>query len=250
MTAIIARPQNDWLARLRTIMVLRPGQRVVNLPGVGVSVSRRAVSSAAAAWWEAGGASGCVAAYDSVAASKASSAVNRASPGTYDMTEVGTVTWSSGAWSGFSAANYWNTGVTPASGYSMIVQFAGRVTATWQEVAGSAGTTSTRFRVAPVSPLNAGQRYYGYGSINQSVTGAVASGIMALTPTGGYYNGSSDGAISPSWIGTPVSIFVGNYSVNGTASGAAWSGTVQRLAIYNNNIAAYISAITAAMSAL
>lgn len=53
MTATIAlpypaRPRNGWLARLRTIMVLRGGHRVVNLPGAGVSVSRRAVSSGAA----------------------------------------------------------------------------------------------------------------------------------------------------------------------------------------------------------
>lgn len=46
MTVTIARPRTDWLNRLRTIMVLRPGQRVAHLPGVGVSVSRRAVSSA------------------------------------------------------------------------------------------------------------------------------------------------------------------------------------------------------------
>lgn len=45
-TIALPRPRNDWLARLRTIIVLRGGQRVVNVPGVGVSVSRRAVASA------------------------------------------------------------------------------------------------------------------------------------------------------------------------------------------------------------
>jgi len=45
MTATSLLPRTDWLSRLRTIMVLRPGQRVVNVPGIGVSTSRRAVAS-------------------------------------------------------------------------------------------------------------------------------------------------------------------------------------------------------------
>ena len=38
MTATTLLPRLDWLSRLRTIMVLRPGQRVVHVPGIGVSV--------------------------------------------------------------------------------------------------------------------------------------------------------------------------------------------------------------------
>lgn len=250
MTATIAlRARTDWLARLRTIMVLRPGHRVVNIPGDAVSVSRRAVSSGTP-WWLAGGAPTPVAVYDSVAGSKAASAINRANPGTYDLSEAGTVTWSSGAWSGFSGANCWNTGITPADGYSMIVQFADRATSTWQEIAGSVGTGSTRFRCAGVSVLNTAQRYYGYGSTNQSVGTTVSSGIMALTPTGGYYNGSSDGTITPTWSGTAQPIFVGTHNANGTPSASAWTGSIQRLAIYSSNIAAYVAALSAAMATL
>lgn len=50
MTATIAlprQPHSDWLNRLRTIMVLRGGQRVVSISGGAVSVSRRAVSGGA-----------------------------------------------------------------------------------------------------------------------------------------------------------------------------------------------------------
>lgn len=250
MTATTLLPRFDWLSRLRTIMVLRPGQRVVNVPGIGVSVSRRAVSSGAADWWTADGAPGCVAAYDSVAASKAASQVNRVTPGTLDMVEAGTVTWLSGAWSGFSDANYFNTGVIPANGYSMIAQFADGSGATWREVCGSSSSGSTHFRIAPVSPLNSTQRYYGYANINQSVATAVTAGIMALTATGGYYNGSSDGAVTTSWSGTGVAIFVGMYNNNGSPNMAWWNGSIQRLAIYSGNIAAYVAAITAAMAAL
>ena len=47
--------------------IIRPGQRVVHVPGLGVRVSRRTVSSGAGNWWEAGGASGAVAG-DAIAA--------------------------------------------------------------------------------------------------------------------------------------------------------------------------------------
>jgi hypothetical protein len=223
------------------------------IPGYGVSVraGRNTLHAGGGVdWWLAGGASPPIAVYDSVAASKAASLVNLANAGTYDATEAGTVTWSSGYWSGFSATNYLVTGVTPANGYSMIAQFSDRSTATWQEVAGSVGTTSTRFRLAPVSALNPAQRYYGYGNVNQSVASSVTAGVMAVTPTGGYYNGSSDGAISVGWTGTPVAIFIGGYNNNGAPANVYWTGKIQRVAIYDYNIAAYVASISAAMAAL
>ena len=49
-TTLLPRP--DWLSRLRSIMVLRPGQRVAHVPGIGVRASRRAVSAGGAVdWW-------------------------------------------------------------------------------------------------------------------------------------------------------------------------------------------------------
>ena len=46
------------------VSVLRPGQRIINIPGIGVQTSRRAVSVAAAAdWWAAGGAPTPIAVY-------------------------------------------------------------------------------------------------------------------------------------------------------------------------------------------
>lgn len=206
-------------------------------------------AAGAAAWWLAGGAPAPVTAYDSIAASKAASLVNLVNPGTYDMTEIGTVTWSSGAWSGFTTSNYWRTGITPADGYSMIVQFADGSGVSAIDIAGSRGSGSARFRLSPISVLNNSQRYYGYGSVNQSVASRVYSGIMALTPTGGWYNGSSDGVISPTWSGTPYEIFLGCYNNIGTPTGA-WNGSVQRFAIWSSNIAAYVAALTAAMAAL
>ena len=65
--------------------ILRPGQRILNIPGIGISASRRAVASAAAAdWWAVAGKT-CVAAYQPKgAADLAASYVNLANPGTYD----------------------------------------------------------------------------------------------------------------------------------------------------------------------
>lgn len=211
----------------------------------------RAAAAAAPAWYVVAGKT-CVAAYDSVAASKAVSQINLASPGVFDMVEAGTVTWASGSWSGFSNANYFNTGVTPGNGYSMIVRFADGSGSTWREIAGSLGTGSTRFRLLPMGVADPSKRAYSYGGTTQYAGAAAFSGVMALTPGQGYYNGVADGASwAVSWSGTPVPVFIGTWNNNGTPSNAAWNGSIQAIAIYSATLTAgEVAAVSAAMAAL
>lgn len=126
---------SDWLARLRSIMVLRPGQRVAHLPGIGVSVSRRAVSSGAAAdWWDDNGAiSGCVAAYQAKgAASLAASYVNLANPGTYDATVpagVSAPTWAASTGWGVDSTHRLTTNVVAQGTWTIICRIGSYVEA-------------------------------------------------------------------------------------------------------------------------
>lgn len=79
-------------------------------------------------WWLAGGIdpSSVDGAYVALgAASKAASLINLADPGTNDLTEAGTVTWSAVAgWSGFSAANYLQSAFPPDDNRGIILRVA------------------------------------------------------------------------------------------------------------------------------
>jgi hypothetical protein len=222
--------------------------RVLNI-GLSLGVRRRG-GAAATPWWLEGGAPAPVGAWDAAAAaSKAASLVNQVNAGTFDLTEAGTVSWTAGTgWHGFSNVIYFDSGITPVTGYSMICQFSGgSVKAAGCEVAGNSNATDGRFRLGPISAANNAQRLYAYGSSLVSTATAVTSGVMAITPTNMYYNGVSDASGTYTISATSASIFIGttrNY-LNGF-----WNGNIQRIAIYDYNIASYAAAITAAMAAL
>lgn len=79
-------------------------------------INSRRVSAGAGGWWLAGGieAAKCWFAYQGKSASdKASSLVNLANPGTNNLTEIGTVGWSTAGWSGFNSSNYFQVSNTP-----------------------------------------------------------------------------------------------------------------------------------------
>ena len=149
-------------------------------------------------------------------------------------TAVGSPAFASATgWSGFSAANYFSTGVIPAAGYSMIVQFAGGSGTAWSEVAGSLGSGTTRFRIHAKFVNNPAARGYSFAGVSQQGGASVNSGVMAITPGQGFFNGLPDHTpFSPSWSGTAADIFIGTYNGNGTASNAFWTGAIGSCVIY------------------
>lgn len=182
---------------------------------------------------------GIVAAYQPVAAPDPFAARQNVSndarqAGVYAAQQVGAPVWTGAlGWSGFGAGNYLATGITPSATHSMIVSFAGGSGTVWAEVAGSVGTTSTRFRLAPTYVLDTAKRGYHFGAANQAGGARAYAGVLALTPGQGYYNGIADHApFTVSWSGTPTAIFIGTYNNNGTpASGNYWTGSIGACAI-------------------
>lgn len=255
MTATIALPRTDWLSRLRTIM-LRPGQRVVMLPGDGMSVSRRAVSSGAVAWWLEGGisAANAIAAYQPKnAASLAASYVNLANPGTYDAAPGVAPTFNAATgWTFNGSTQYLTTGVVPENnqGWSAIVRWSDLgssgflgISASWQagRAVGFAWNTTT----TPDTYY-----YYNGGVMNAGAVRTVQTGVSAVAGNTAYFDGSVDGTAIPSAAGVNTYDFwIGWNDVGVPYLGGAFK--VQAAAIYDTVLTAFqVAALSAAMAAL
>lgn len=249
MTATIARPRIDWLARLRSVMVLRPGQRVAHVPGIGVRASRRAVSSGAVDWWLAGGAPTPVAVYQPIgAASLAASYVNLVNPGTYDAAPGTAPSFDAATGWGFTARTQWlNTGIVPNNNWSVLARYS--------DISGSGnyylfgtyqGYTLTHFSIIPTQ---SGSVYYLYAAA-LAVAPALTAGVLGFAGKTAYRNGSADGTIPAGSISTSTPIAIGNLNYSGRTYGII--GNIQAFVIWNTstNHATWMPAVSAAMAAL
>ena len=222
--------------------MLRPGQRMVHLPGIGITTSRRAVSAATANWWEAGGATGCVAAYQPKgAASLAASYSNLANPGTYDAAPGVAPTWdATNGWI-FSGSQYLTTGSAPiAHTYTVAVVFTGAPSAV-QVIFGYFGALA--FRIIPNRLTNG----VGYGQTY--VAPGLAAGVLVLAGQNGYRNGSLDTAAANVGSGTSADPYIAAQNQGGPV--AYYAGNIQALGIWNNVLdGTKAAAVSTAMAAL
>jgi len=257
MTATIAlprQPHSDWLARLRTIMVLRPGQRVVNVPGIGVSVSRRAVASGGVDWWLAGGAPTPVAVYQPKgAASLAASYVNLANPGTYDAAPGVAPMWAAETgWTFNGSTQYLDTGYAAAntSNKSLIVRYSGVVASSFGALVGVLdGPASKGWGMQPWRDGTTNVLYISGGSAKQ-VSPQLAAGVLAIAGTQAYRNGVADGTAWTYTTWTPYhTVYIGMW--RGTLNVSYLACSVQAVAIYETTLTApQVAAVSAAMAAL
>ncbi len=177
------------------------------------------------------------------AASYANSKLNLAAPGTRDATEGVAPAWASGTgWIGDGATTYLDTGIivpTPVT-YSMIASFTGIVS---NAVRGD-GMGNGRIDVFP--NWFAGRRYRnGNISILTITGGAVASAVLAVTPSATFINGVSDGALATDNQTSAVNIRMLR-SVT-----TYLTGNVTACAVYNVPLtAAQAAAISAAMAVI
>lgn len=250
MTSTIALPRTDWLARLRTIMVLRPGQRVVQVPGAGVSVSRRAVSAPGSGnWWEAGSAPTPVAVYQPKgAASLAASYVNLANPGTYNAAPGVAPTFDAATgWTFNGSTQYLTTGITPGSAtWSALCRFSGGTTTGYKIVFGTryTGATSQLFEIFQQGD---GVSYYANGGFVS--TARVVAGVLSLAGKSAYKNGVADGTISAGELSAIGDIYIGGTHAS-TGAMFYFTGNVQAVAVWNTstNHATWMPAVSAAVA--
>jgi hypothetical protein len=216
----------------------------------GPHVSAGMWPSSASNWWEAGGATGCVAAYQPKgAASYAASLVNLANPGTYNLTE----TAASPIW---DAAVGWTfvpamddarlaMGISVSSGYTAICRHDNESTSNRSPFGHS---SSPRF--LSVSSYLTGV-YFSWGTQDGFDDGGEErdDGVIAMaTGAGGYGY----------WNGVPrlaLSAFTGstsNFYIGGTVGSTYfYFGSVKAIAVYNNMLdGTKVAAVSAAMAAL
>lgn len=233
------------------MMTLRPGQRIVNIPGIGVQTSRRAVSVAAAAWWLAGGAPTPIAVYQPKgAASLAASYVNLVNPGTYDAA-LGTEPSFDAAtgWTFNGTDQYLATGINPnAQTWSYLIRFSDcAIVDAFQYIFGRTGTGCN---VAFGTSESAGNlSYYNGGSLIKSTR--LSSGVLAMAGASAYRNGVAEIGTIGAYSGTTAnSLWIG--AISGGTFGNVPAHKTQAVAIWNTstNHATWIPAVSAAMAAL
>ena len=229
------------------VSVLRPGQRILNIPGYGVQTSRRAVASGAAAWWLAGGAPTPVAVWQPIrAASLAASYLRVAGSGGYaniDPTVVGGVapTFNTATgWTGNGSSMYLRTGFTPAADWSALVAYSNA------NAGGNAlgARNTSRMEIRPDTGSN--QVQYGNGGVI-TVTPKLSTGILAVAGLVGYRNGVQDTTSIPAWTGAANEIYLLGTDFGGGVLGY-FSGSVQAVAFWDTSTghATWMPAVMAA----
>ena len=221
----------------------------------GISPLGRGVRRpAAGGWWLSGGiaAANCIAAYQPKgAADYATSKVNLANPGTYDAADGAAYpTWdSTNGWKFLaSSSQYLDTGIAPADGYSVAFRFTDATSEGYPVSVLQNIPNNCYFELN--ARLGTDMRFLYGDKVLTVAGGAKTSGLMIMTPTNGYYNGSSVGSIPAyTWNGTAYKILIGARNVNGTPSGYS-NIYVQAVAFYNINISSYVAALNTAMAAL
>lgn len=192
-------------------------------------------------WWLSGGiaAADCVAAYSAKgAASYAASKINLNNPGVHDATDGVAPTWNAiNGWTGNGTTQYLVTDIYVTQAYSMICRFSGLTNG--GVVGGS--RNGGRFYVVP---NDAGPDIqYGHGAARADVSPAITSGIVALTPTGGYRNGALDAPLSGGAFtcADAINILRRGDTINYLA------GSIQHFALYKIDISSYVAALCAAI---
>ena len=212
----------------------------------------QAAKAAGGGWWDLNGTlTSCVAAYQAKgAADEATSYVNLANSGTYDLTVSGTVGWdATNGWGVFSTSNYLNTGITAGQLWSAIVRHTNSNTTDLQFVFGTDSSTNRRFYIFPAFSGNT----IAFGAGGYSTISGVQTynGVTAIAGRRGYINGNYVGVeTNAAYSGDaeyPLLIGIAN---NATKL-YPWLGNVQAVAIYNTTLdVTTIGSLTTAMNAL
>lgn len=202
-------------------------------------------------WWEAGGATGAVAAYQPIgAASLAASYSNLCNPGTYDAAPGTAPSFDTATgWTFNGSTQYLTTGVTPtANDWSMFVRFTSSGTNTKRYLCGCYGGPTLLLVANWDGALN---NVLYSNHFDRSVAPRHDNGVLAVAGGQGYRDGAADGAsFTPGASAGALTIYIGAMNYGGSVFHNT-DATIQAVAIFNNTLdAAEVAAVTAAMNAL
>lgn len=208
--------------------------------------------SGAASWWEAGGATGAIVAYQSIgAASLAASYLNRVNPGTYDAAPGVAPTWDAvNGWE-FDTTKWLDTGVSPQSGWSYAILFSYMSIGTSTRYA-FGSVTGAGLDVGIVPYRSVDRVDYRNGNGRAEVSPSALSGVLAMAGQNGYRDGVLDTSSIPAPTGTnAASIHINGYNNGSSHSDGSAQIYIKAFAIYNNTLTApQVLAISTALLAL
>lgn len=164
--------------------------------------------------------------------------------GTNDLSVGSAPTWAAASGWTFTS-DYLDTGITPASDYTMIARCVNTGGSGRQHVMGSAATNANfRMDVGDGAAITYGD------STSSTFAGDYTDGVACMAASQFYFDGSLIGSVNGTFSGSPIDIFIGAFNNAGSPSDP-WPGTVQAAVIYNTTLtAAQIATISTQMAAL
>jgi hypothetical protein len=210
-------------------------------------------AAAAVPWYLAGGvsAANCIAAYQAIGADDyATSKVNLANSGTYDLTESnGAVSWDAGTgWSFVSDEENFKvllTGIAPNTPLTLIIRFSGA-----ESEALISGISADETTIILFHTNGSTEVILSCGGDDINVYEEVQSGVVCVSNVSAYIDGTKkgdylDGTIS----GNELILPIGGLNLDGFY--VSFNVSVQAVGVYDVAISdAQVSAISTAMAAL
>jgi hypothetical protein len=195
----------------------------------------------------------CIAAYQPIgAASYAASLVNLANPGTYDAVDGVAPSWDAGTgWTFDGSDDYLTTGVIPAAGYSVLVQFTNAGAANDKMILGLFQDVDKRFGFAPHFEWGYNGVYYAAGDF-VGVSPYITDGNLGIAGQTAYRNGVADGGAIGGSISTTGDVYIGaRHRVDTAGVDSYCAVEVQAVVFYADTLdATEMATVAAAMAAL
>lgn len=184
------------------------------------------------------------------AADLASSYVNLVNPGTFNAAPGVAPSFASGTgWTFNGTTQYLTTGIIPAAGYSLLVQYNSATLTNTRILAGTESGGNTRLFVGPTAASGTAV-IYGNGQ-SLTVAPALAGGNLAVAGQLGYRNGVVDSATLGAWSGTATAgLLIGCDNNAGTPILFA-AAVIVALVVYNVTLTGpQVATMATAMAAL
>lgn len=204
---------------------------------------------AVAPWWKVAGKT-CLAAYQPKgAASLAASYVNLANPGTYDAAPGVAPTWAAATgWAFNGGTQYLDTGIVPASGWSMLVRYSTTFNYDAFLVGSTDGANAAFYLERWFVATHA--IFYGNGGSSGKYNIPNSYGVIGVAGNRGYCDGIDVGVTIPPWSGvTTYQIILGGRNNGGTLE--LRPSTIAALIIYSAVLTAgEVATVSAVMATL
>ncbi len=202
-------------------------------------------------WWEAGGATGVIAAYQPKgAANYAAALVNLANPGVHDAFDSGDAVGFNTAigWTFDNGPDWIETDITPDANTTIIIQFANGTIGRTITLAGSTDGSYAFYLMNDSGDPNNVE--YHHGALDSFPSPHLAAGNMAMTNTG-YRNGVAEGGTGSTTGSSAIPIWIGLLNINNTAH-FGYVGDMIAVGIYGTALldATMVAGVAAAMAAL